>query len=164
MRLLPHNLPIESPVASVSRLFQLPWVLTATTTSTRSQPPRHLPDLMVSTSGISISTTSGIPVTGISTSGVPATSACGVPVTATTQPSSAVLHLPRRPSDRTAVTSAVSCPDHRIFRLPSPEVAKMPLLLTRAASSISTIQVHPPDRLPLPEEARIPPLPSIAAS
>ena len=40
----------------------------------------------------------------------------------------------------------------------------MPLLLIRAAASISTVQVHPPHRLPSPEEARIPPLPSTTAS
>ena len=56
------------------------------------------------------------------------------------------------------------CPDYNISQLPSPEVANMPLLLTKAAPSISTVQVYPINRLPSPEEAQIPPLPSIAAS
>ena len=91
-----------SPVASVSRHFHSPRVLTAPA-SARSQPPPHLPDSEVGLLGIPVSTGSGVSVTaggssavsasalglsGLAPSVVPATNASGIP--ATPRPSSDV--------------------------------------------------------------------------
>ena len=103
--LTPGNGP---QVDSFSRPFLQSRVLHAQA-SAPCHPTRHSPDHVVGASGISGSTASGIPIT-IGPSGFSIASTSGVPMTATTRPSSALLHPPRRLPDHAAFTSAVSVP------------------------------------------------------